>query len=110
MTRSILFTATLWLATTCGVAQAEPPSTANVTNAVTSATSSDVEIVQVARRYYRRYSYAPRYRYSQPYSYAPYGYRYSYPYRSGPYYYGSRNYGYYNGGGGVRVGPVNVWW
>jgi hypothetical protein len=109
MTRSILFTATLWLATTCGVAQAEPPSTANVTNAVTATTSSDAEIVQVARRTYRRYSYRPSYRYSRPYYYAPFGYRSSYPYRSGPYYYGNRSYGYYNGVG-VRVGPVNVWW
>jgi|CXWL01.1.fsa_nt_gi hypothetical protein len=107
MKRSILFTAALWLATTCGVAQAESPPV-NATNAVLSTTSSDAEIVQVRRN--RRYSYRPSYGYSRPYYYAPYGYRYNYsPYRYGPYYYGTGRYGYYNGGG-VRVGPVDVWW
>jgi len=117
MKRSIMFTATLLIATTCGTTlQAEPPATANVTNAVTQATSSDVEIVQVARRNNsRRYGYRPNYRYdSRPYYYSPYRYRYNYtPYRYGPGYYGTGRYRYYNYGpfsGRVRVGPVDVWW
>jgi len=125
MKRSILFTTALLIATMCGTTlQAEPPTTANVTNAVTNATSSDVEIVQVAQRNnYRRYSYRPNYQrynyrpnyryYSRPY-YSPYRYRYNYtPYRYGPGYYGTGRYGYDNYGpfsGGVRVGPVDVWW
>ena len=116
MKRSIMFTATILFATTCCVPlQAEQPSAALVTNAVMRSTSSDAAIVQVSRRGYRRNGYRPSYRYSRPYNYySPYGSRYNYrPYSYGPGYYGTRPYGYYNYGpsrGGLRVGPVGVWW
>lgn len=114
MTRSIMFTATLLFATTCGISlQAEQPTSVPVTNAVMRSTTSNAEIVQVARRGYRRYGYRPSYRYSRPYSYG-YGYRNNYsPYYYGRGYYGTRRYGYYNNGpfwGGVRVGRFGVWW
>jgi hypothetical protein len=115
MTRKFTFALALVTAATLGsVATADQSVRGESPFRTAEYSQSDTQIVQVrnGRRYggnyYRNRGY---YNYYTPYGYRNYSYGYrTYPYRS--YYYGAPNNRYYNygGRGGVRVGPVGVWW